>query len=557
LAGAPTDAGTYTVKASFAGNDNYNGSSDTKTIAIAKHESLVHISWAGSTYDGTPNAASATASGIAADGVLSPAPALVYYAGSDATGTALAGAPTDAGTYTVKASFVGNDNYNGSSDTKTIAIAKRNTDTSVVAGSTTSNWGDSVTFTATVVGAGAGATDPKSGSVTFIEGGTCIAPATTFGDPVALDGSSKASLTTTTLSVGGHTVTACYGGSSNFNTSTGNVGHTVTNTAPTVALGANPFTANEGDTKTYSFTISDPDPADTWTFATGYPTCGLGNTVVGSPSISGTAKTGSFQCRFADGLVPAAGNVVKVKVNDFHAAASNEDSQSVVVSNVAPTVTSFTTANVLSGPMVNGLTGTFTYSFSDPGTTDNPWVASFNWNGFADPVTQTLATQAGTFNARPQFQTGGCGVKATVKVTDKDGGYGTLTSAAVNVGTGAFLPPMTNQPVTDQLKNGQVLPVKVTIKDCSGNTISGLSPAITLKSGDLTDQNDNSTATITPDSVSSADTTGVMRAQSDGTYMYNMKINITVGQAYTVVITPNIPGYAQTLTLRHKIIATK
>jgi hypothetical protein len=326
----------------------------------------------------------------------------------------------------------------------------------------------------------------------------------------------------------------------------------VTNTAPTVTLGSNPLTANEGDTNTYSFAISDPDPADSWTFASGYPSCGVGNTLVSS-SISAR----SFKCLFVDGLTPAVANVVKVKVVDVHAAASTEDSQSVVVSNVAPMVTSFTTANVLSGPMVNGLTGTFTYSFSDLGTIDNPWVASFNWNGYADPVTQSLATQVGPFNARPQFQTAACGVKATVKVTDKDGGYGTLASAAVNVGSGAFLAPMTNQPVTDQLKNGQVLPVKVTLKDCSGNPITGLFPAITLKAGDLTDQNDNSLTSITPDSVSSADTTGVMRAQSDGTYMYNMKVNITIGTPYTVVITPTIPGYAQTLTLRHKIIATR
>jgi hypothetical protein len=426
-----------------------------------------------------------------------------------------------------------------------------------VADSASSNWGAPVTFTATVLGAGAGAGDPTAGNGTFIEGGTCTAPSATIGAAVALDANGKASVTTTTLTLDGHTITACYGGSTNFNTSSGNVSHTVTNTAPTVTLGSNPLTANEGDTKTYSFAISDPDPADTWSFVTGFPSCGVGNTVVGSPSINQTAKTGSFQCRFADGLVPAVANMIKAKVADFHTAASNEDSQSVVVSNVPPTVTSFTTANVLSGPLVNGLTGTFTYSFSDPGTIDNPWVVNFNWNGYADPVTQTLATQGGPFNARPQFQTAACGVKATVKVTDKDGGYGTLMSAAVNVGSGAFLAPMTNQPVTDQLKNGQVLPVKVTLKDCLGNPINGLSPAITLKVGDLTDQNDNSTTSITPDSVSSADTTGVMRAQSDGTYMYNMKVNIAVGQAYTVVITPNIPGYAQTLTLRHKIIATK
>ena len=37
-----------------------------------------------------------------------------------------------------------------------------------------------------------------------------------------------------------------------------------------------------------------------------------------------------------------------------------------------------------------------------------------------------------------------------------------------------------------------------------------------------------------------------------------MQVNLpALNQAWTVIITPNIPGYASTLTLRHKIIATK
>ena len=97
------ETGTCSVTATKAGDADYlSTTSAPKTITIAKHGSTVHIVWANSTYDGSANAASATASGIAADGDLSPAPSLVYYSGSTATGTPLAGAPTDAGTYTVK-----------------------------------------------------------------------------------------------------------------------------------------------------------------------------------------------------------------------------------------------------------------------------------------------------------------------------------------------------------------------------------------------------------------------------------------------------------------------
>jgi hypothetical protein len=121
---------------------------------------------------------------------------------------------------------------------------------------------------------------------------------------------------------------------------------------------------------------------------------------------------------------------------------------------------------------------------------------------------------------------------------------------------------MTNQPVTDQLKNGQVLPVKVSITDCIGAPITGLSPKIELRAGDQTDEViDNAVDTIATVSVSAADTTGQMRQASDGTYIYNMKVNVPANQLntpFTVVITPNIgAGYASTITLRHKITATK
>src|SRR5438477_351411 len=101
LAGAPTNAGTYTVLASFAGNNNYNSSSATRTIVISPAASAVHITWSASIYNGSANAASATVSGVLADGDLPPHPSFTYYPGSNLLGTALAGAPTNAGTYTV------------------------------------------------------------------------------------------------------------------------------------------------------------------------------------------------------------------------------------------------------------------------------------------------------------------------------------------------------------------------------------------------------------------------------------------------------------------------
>jgi large repetitive protein len=123
---APKDAGTYAVRASFAGNGNYNGSSATKSITIGQADSSVAITWLNSTYDGTANAASAQADGVVGETNLSPAPSLEYFDGSaaGAVGTGFTVAPKDAGTYAVRASFAGNGNYNGSSATKSITINK-------------------------------------------------------------------------------------------------------------------------------------------------------------------------------------------------------------------------------------------------------------------------------------------------------------------------------------------------------------------------------------------------------------------------------------------------
>src|SRR5215211_4781570 len=105
---------------------------------------------------------------------------------------------------------------------------------------------------------------------------------------------------------------------------------TPSNTAPTINWTANPSSANEGQTKTYNFSITDPD-ANTWSFATGYPDCGSQGTL-GAPattSINQLLKTGTFQCTFPDGYFGNSSDV-KVKVSDG-TANSNELSQTVSI----------------------------------------------------------------------------------------------------------------------------------------------------------------------------------------------------------------------------------
>jgi Bacterial Ig-like domain (group 3)/FG-GAP-like repeat len=86
------------------------------------------------------------------------------------------------------------------------------TTTALTPSAATSTAGVSVTFTATITGA-TGSTGVPTGTVTFLDG------TTTFGTGT-LNGSSVATYSTSALTTGAHSITAQYGGDSNFAAST-------------------------------------------------------------------------------------------------------------------------------------------------------------------------------------------------------------------------------------------------------------------------------------------------------------------------------------------------
>ena len=203
---APTNAGTYTVRASFAGNSNYNPASDTKTIEIDKADASVVITWATpQTYNSSTHPATAVVNGVGGDTNLSPAATLEYFAGATAgaAGTGTATAPTNAGTYTVRASFAGNSNYDPASDTKTIEIDKA--DASVVI-----TWATPQTYNSS--------THPATAVVNGVGGDTNLSPAATleyFAGATA--GAAGTGTATAPTNAGTYTVRASFAGNSNYN----------------------------------------------------------------------------------------------------------------------------------------------------------------------------------------------------------------------------------------------------------------------------------------------------------------------------------------------------
>lgn len=162
----------------------------------------------------------------------------------------------------------------------TFTLAAVATSTSVTASANPSVFGQPVTFTATVSTAGLGT---PTGNVQFFDGATPI------GGPVALNGSGQAQVTTSTLSVGNHTITAQYAGASGactgtFNSSGGSLaGGQQVNPASTTTVitsnGTNPVGVNIPVTFTATVSAQAPSVASVGAngtvtfFRNGVPIC--------------------------------------------------------------------------------------------------------------------------------------------------------------------------------------------------------------------------------------------------------------------------------------------
>jgi uncharacterized protein len=291
------------------------------------------------------------------------------------------------------------------------------------------------------------------------------------------------------------------------------------NDAPS-ALAGGPYSVDEGSTVTLTASGSDPE-GGTLSFAWDLD----GN---------GTFETPGQSVSFSPDDGPSSPAVTVQVTDDVGLTLSAQ--ATVSVANVAPTATA------LSGSPVNGLVGQgviFTGTATDPSTADT--TAGFVW-----AVDSGAGFGAfGPNNFAVSFSS--CGTHTVdVKARDKDGGVSApFTSAPVHVYDAGLLSPLTAG-AFNLVNRGQVVPVKLTI-GCGG-FLGGLRPEISIRSGDYDPSVDPSDPSyVVPDTSSSADTSGLMRENSQQ-YQYNLGVplNGSAGQLYTVLIRP-FGGSAPTL----------
>jgi hypothetical protein len=144
----------------------------------------------------------------------------------------------------------------GSTAMITKTVNKANTTTTVTSSLNPSCEGQSVTFTATVAHATAGGAGTPTGTVTFKDGAVTLGTGTLSGG--------VATFSTSLLTAGAHSITAVYGGDSNFNGSTSSaITQNVTATPTCSISGPDPVCPNSSG-HTYTATSSLSGSSFSW-----------------------------------------------------------------------------------------------------------------------------------------------------------------------------------------------------------------------------------------------------------------------------------------------------
>jgi hypothetical protein len=182
------------------------------------------------------------------------------------------------GSHPISAVYSGDSNYLGSTGLlNTPLTVGKATPTAVVASSSlTSNYGSAVRFTATV----SGPDTTPTGIVTFYDGATSLGTGT-------LDGTGVATLTTSALVVGTHSITVQYGGDSNFSPVTSAaITQTVVSVSATINVTSTANPSTYGNSVTFNITV-----AGTGAVPTGTVTITDGGTTLGTETLNnGTAS---------------------------------------------------------------------------------------------------------------------------------------------------------------------------------------------------------------------------------------------------------------------------
>ncbi|HYF79316.1 MAG TPA: Ig-like domain repeat protein, partial [Symbiobacteriaceae bacterium] len=394
--------------------------------------------------------------------------------------------------------------------------------------------GQSVTFTATVTGAGG----TPSGTVTFKDGATTIGTATLSAG--------TATFTTSALSAGTHSISAAYGGDADFASSTSaTLTQTVNKATTTTAVNSSVNPAVYGQTVTltanvtsgYAGTISG-----TVTFMDGAATLGTGTLSGGSATWTGTLAVGSHAITAVysgDGTYNGStGSGLTQTVNKAATATGLTSSKnpSLYNQNVL-----FTASITVTAPGAGTPTGTVT--FKDGATVlGTPQPVS---GGYATLFISDLAP----------------GTHSITAVYNGDGNLATSTSSAVSQVVESATTSTTVTTSASPSPLGDTVTFTATVTDSIGDltptgTVTFKNGGTTLGTGTL---NGSAQATFSTTSLPIGTYTITAEYAGDTTFLASsgtVSQEITKGvTASTVSVSDTTPVYGQSVTLTATVIA--
>jgi len=472
--GTLLSAGSRTLSVTFTPTDTTDYNAPTATVLLKVNLATPTITWAtppAITYGTALSAAQLNASsgGVAGAFVFDPP----------------AGTVPAAGLQTLSATFVPTDSTDYSSPTATVqlTVSKAQPTLVVSSSSTPSNFGAAVTFMATISGG-------PTGPVTFYDGSNSQGVGTLNG--------TAATLTTSTLALGAHTITASWAGNNNFNPVTSSpITQTVnpTQTSTTITAAPNPGIAGLACviTATVKLTAGAATPTGTVKFTDAFngATAALGSVPLGT---AGTAAIHPV-------LAPGNHSIVATYSGDGDDNTSASDPFALTVNQATTTATLAATPN----PALVQAPITFTAKVTGNGGSPTGSV-SFYANGTTLLGTGTLKPSGTTTFTYSGLAAGSYQITA---VYGGDTNDASATSDAVTQVVG-------------------VIPTATALGVSSG---AGISPAVILVATVIGTSGTSPTGTVTFSSGSA--TLGSAPLDSSGVATLNP--NLTSGVSYSVV----------------------
>ncbi len=258
--------GSHTITAVYASDTNF-AASNGSTVQVVQSGNTPTTTTASSSPNPSVFGQSVTFTSTTTSGAGVPVGTVTFSEGAtvlasnvlvDGSGHAsFSTTALNVASHTITAAFTGATGWaNSSGNAAAQVVNKASTSTTVSSSANPSVFSQPVTFTAVVTATAPGSGVP-TGTVTFKDGTATLGTGN-------LDGSGHATLTTSTLGVGSHSITAVYGGSTSYNTSTSSaltqtVNKDATSTSVTSSL--NPSNHNQSVTFTATVVASAPGTA--------------------------------------------------------------------------------------------------------------------------------------------------------------------------------------------------------------------------------------------------------------------------------------------------------